>query len=172
MSVSDVLGQYRLLARCNTLWNRNLRTVIEKPRSGDDRLIDHIYRTLQHKLAADEIWISRLNGSNPTLTSLEPKVAVQCVDEFWFQRARLDENIEKTILTFRGANLQEIRCYRDFRGHFQKDTLAICVARLFNHQQHHQWRILYCPDQTASVRALGSLGLAENTVSTDPNWDC
>jgi hypothetical protein len=84
--------------------------------SDDYARIDHIYRTLQHMLAGDEIWMSRLHGNDPTLTGL-PKIRLQNLDNFSYQRISLDECIEKAILAFYTLDLLKPICYRDGEGH-------------------------------------------------------
>jgi uncharacterized damage-inducible protein DinB len=158
------------LARSNTLWNRNLCTATEKWRSDDDALIGHIHRTLQHMFAGDEIWMSRLQGNDPALTSLEPETGLQSLDEFWYQRIRLDESIEKTLSSLNTLDLHELICYRDFKGNLQSDPRAICLARLFNHQQHHQWTIVCRTEAKASVLSLHNS--PENTITANRFWNC
>lgn len=169
MLVSKILDQYRSLARSNTLWNRDLRVALRKRRSANDALIDQISRTLQHMLLGDEIWLSRLQGNDPSLTSLVPETGLQNLDEFWYQRIQLDESIEKTLSSFNAFDLQKPICYHDFEGNLQRDPAAICMARMLNHQQHHQWTIACCRQSKTSAPFLRNF---EKTTATNCFWNC
>ena len=102
--------------------------------------------------------MSRLQGNDPILASLEPEMGVKCLDDFWFQRTSVDENIEKQLSSFNALDLNELICYRDFKGNLRRDPVGICVARLLNHQQHHQWTIVCCTDARSSVLSLSNSG--------------
>src|SRR5215831_16612970 len=135
MAANEFLRQYRRLAGANALWNRNLCRVLNER---SDLRAARIYRTLQHMLAADEVWLARFNGSDPDLACLQTREC-ECEqqDEFWFRRLEIDERIGRTVERYTGVDLIEPVSYHDFRGSFQQEPLGICLARFLNHQQHH-----------------------------------
>jgi uncharacterized damage-inducible protein DinB len=139
MAANEFLEQYRRLARANAFWNRNLYRALHER---TDLRAARIYGTLQHILAADEVWLARFSGSDPDLACLEVREC-ECEQpgEFWFKRLELDETTVLTLSQFTGADLIEPVSYHDFRGSFQHDPMGICLARFLNHQQHHQFRI-------------------------------
>ena|SRR6476619_112604 len=154
MLAHDLLLQYRQSATTNALWNRNLcRLLNERPDLGGDRL----YRILQHMLAADEVWLARFDGCDPDLACLQ---WTQCArpDEIWFRRLEMDEEIVRTVSAYSGPELAKPISYHDFRGTLQHEALGTCLARLFNHQQNHQFRI--------------DDNLRRELESDDQDWNC
>jgi uncharacterized damage-inducible protein DinB len=124
MSADEFLHRYRLMARSNAVWNQTLWKELTNPGSVVDLLADRIYRTLQHMLAADGIWLSRFNGDDPDLTTLETQPETLCVEELWLQRIALDQTIERTIVGYTSSDLLNILYYRDFKGRLQQDVLV------------------------------------------------
>jgi uncharacterized damage-inducible protein DinB len=147
----DFLHQCRFLARSNTLWNQNLCKELNECGSLGDACVNGIHRVLCHMLAADQIWLSRFAEDDPDLATLEAKPRGEHIEEFWFHRLSLDQKIESTIAAYTRFDLLNVLYYRAFDGHVRHDVLGTCLARMFNHQAHHQLRIGLCSPSWSSL---------------------
>lgn len=136
------LPYFRRLARYNSWANRRLfgavgkldKTAWEAPRSG---FFGSLQKTLNHILVADRIWLSRFEGHEHGIRTLDqilyPEFAA-------LERARIaeDERIERHLASLPAAKLGEELAYRNMAGEDKRTPRGLALAHFFNHQTHHR----------------------------------
>ncbi len=110
-----------------------------------------VHGTLNHLLAADRIWMHRLQGSGPAPQAL---TAIQHEDFAALRAARVaeDARIVDYVAALSAPALERVHEYRTLNGTPQRQPLHEILAHLFNHQTHHRGQV---------HAALTRLGIAE-----------
>lgn len=110
-----------------------------------------LHGTLNHLLAADRIWMHRLDGTGTHPERLDAIV----FEEFApLRRAREleDHRIIQYVQGLESRGLEKIWNYRTLNGAPQQQPLREILAHLFKHQTHHRGQ---------AHAALTALGIAE-----------
>jgi len=96
-----------------------------------------LHGTLNHLLAADRIWMSRLTGIGDHPDNLN---AILFVDLPSLHAARVDEDgrIIDFVQGLTESALEEMWDYRTLNGTPQRQRRREILAHLFNHETHHR----------------------------------
>ncbi|MBX6320527.1 MAG: damage-inducible protein DinB [Rhodospirillaceae bacterium] len=135
-------GHFRRLACYNRWANRRLYAACGSlapgayfaPRSG---FFPSLHKTLNHILAADRIWLGRIEGRPSAVLALDqilypdfPTLAAAREDE--------DERIIRLVEDLTPQRLGEDLAYRTMAGEPQTTPLHLVLTHVFNHQTHHR----------------------------------
>jgi uncharacterized damage-inducible protein DinB len=110
-----------------------------------------LHGTLNHLLAADRIWMHRLQGSGEQPQGLNV-VLFEQLAALHAARSIEDERILGFVSSLDAAALHTVCEYRMLNGTPQRQPIREILAHLFNHQTHHRGH---------AHAALTRLGVAE-----------
>lgn len=96
-----------------------------------------LHGTLNHLLAADRIWMGRLQGTGEQPRALNA-ILFEDLASLSAARAREDERILGFAASLEEAALDAVQEYRTLNGTPQRQPLREILAHLFNHQTHHR----------------------------------
>ncbi len=137
----DMFCRFGVLARQNTEINREIYTRLGHSRFARcEAETERAVSILNHILSADRIWIERFEGGNPDLDTL----FAPCSDNFlalWEERKIEDNRIQNLFDPNSPMDLVRLLHYQDVNRRWREDSIVLAVARMFNHQVHHQWKL-------------------------------
>jgi uncharacterized damage-inducible protein DinB len=122
---AEFLNHYRSMARAYAIWNQSRWQALNESGSPSDAPADRIHRTLDHMLAADELWLARFNGEDRGIETLQAKSQAEGSEGLWLQRMILDQAIMSILAAYTVPDLLNVVHYRDFRGCGRDDVLGI-----------------------------------------------
>ena len=133
------LARYNRRANAR-LYDRCAELPDEVLREATDAALGSVLALLEHVLAADRIWLSRLQGrrvdttglSEPTFRELAPLRR---------ERDAMDDAIEVFVDEADEAFLAETLRSVDSRGEVHMDPVHRLVMHMFNHQTHHRGQV-------------------------------
>jgi uncharacterized damage-inducible protein DinB len=137
----NMFGRFQALARRNTETNREIYTRLEHWRlSRSEAEAAMAIGALNHLLSADRIWLERFEGGNPALDTLYAPASDSFV-ALWEAREIEDNRIDRLFDSNSTLDLEKILHYQDVNRRWREDPIGIALARMFNHQVHHQWKL-------------------------------
>jgi uncharacterized damage-inducible protein DinB len=96
-----------------------------------------LHGTLNHLLAADRIWMRRLDGAGEQPQALN-QVLFDDLEALRTARVAEDERIVGYVSALDAARLDAVCEYRTLHGSAQLQPLRDILAHVFNHQTHHR----------------------------------
>jgi len=99
-----------------------------------------IFKTLNHILVGDMIWMARFTGSADAPKKLD-QLLHEKFSDLSSTRADFDEKILDFAISLTDQKLQENFHYHDIAGAPHNVPLSICVGHMFNHQTHHRGQV-------------------------------
>ncbi len=96
-----------------------------------------LHGTLNHLLAADRIWMRRLDGTGEQPQGLD-QVLFDDLAGLRGARVAEDERILGYVAALDAARLDAIWEYRTLNGIPQRQRIRDILAHVFNHQTHHR----------------------------------
>jgi uncharacterized damage-inducible protein DinB len=96
-----------------------------------------VHGTLNHLLAADRIWMRRLDGAGEPPQGLN-QVLFDDREALRTARVAEDERIVGYVGALDAAGLDAVCEYRTLNGTAQRQPLRDILAHVFNHQTHHR----------------------------------
>jgi uncharacterized damage-inducible protein DinB len=96
-----------------------------------------IYRTLNHILVGDRVWLSRLTTTSHGIASLDQELYGDFAE---LRAARVTED-ERLIAVVNRLQPEEIAgslCYRNMAGEEKRTPMVQVLGHIFNHQTHHR----------------------------------
>ena len=136
------------MARYNAWQNDGLRKIVAEMDTDaltKDRgaFFGSIFKTLNHLLWGDAIWISRFDGGEqPELTLQDSVAATQPPADWAAERFRMDARITLWAQSVSAIDLVGEQTW--YSGAMDKEMSkpkALCVIQLFNHQTHHRGQV-------------------------------
>jgi uncharacterized damage-inducible protein DinB len=135
---------FETLARYNAWANRRLYRACEmlniaeylRERAPSAR---SLHATLNHLLAADRIWVARIEGRTPPNLKADQ---ILYADLVGLKVARLaeDEHIRQMIAGFPKGSLDQPLEHRNSRGERFAIPMRLVLGHFFNYQTHHRGR--------------------------------
>lgn len=123
----------RLYATCATLNDEELR----RERTGS---FGSIFRTLNHIMVGDRVWMGRFEGTDGGLTKLDALL----YDDFPALRAARgaeDARIERYAAGVSEGTLGCVLHYRNTAGKPFSDPMFLLLGHMFNHATHHRGQV-------------------------------
>lgn len=145
-----MMAEYNRWANAR-LYNATARLADELFRRPVGVYFKTLHGTLNHLLAADRIWMHRLDGTGTHPDKLDAII----FEEFAPLRAAReveDLRIIQYVHDLANGDLDKLWQYRTLRGSPQQQRLRDILAHLFNHQTHHRGQ---------AHAALTALGVSE-----------
>ena len=139
------ITNFQLLANFNTWANTKIFSSCKKLDDTEykkDRkaFFFSIYGTLNHLLVVDRAYISRIEGKNHDLKSLD-----QILYENLFQleeaRIKEDKRLVDLVNNLSKESINKEITYKGFETGNQTYTINLVLITLFNHQTHHRGQI-------------------------------
>ena len=139
------LTNFQLLANFNTWANKKIISSCKKLDDTEykkDRkaFFSSIHGTLNHLLVVDGAYISRIEGKNHDLKSLD-----QILYENLFQleeaRIKEDKRLVDLVNNLSKESINKEITYKGFETGNQTYTINLVLITLFNHQTHHRGQI-------------------------------
>ncbi len=139
------------MARYNAWQNAELTKAMESMTDADLRkergaFFGSIYRTVNHLLWGDSLWMSRFDGGeclvDTDLTKTDTTATTSTLGEWSTARFRMDARIKAWAKTVTHTDLAGDVTW--FSGALQADVSkpkALCVTHFFNHQAHHRGQV-------------------------------
>lgn len=137
----------RLYAACAEVGDAALRR-------DTDASLGSILAILEHVLAADRIWMARLEGEGgptPKRGLLEP--TFEELEPLRREREAMDEAIEAFFASAGAPFFAGVVRSVDSRGREARDPVPLAATHMFNHQTHHRGQV------HALLRAVRPKGL-------------
>jgi uncharacterized damage-inducible protein DinB len=135
-------SHFEMMARYNRWANARLYEAAAKLPGDSCRkdvglFFKSVHGTLNHILAADRIWMRRLDGKGPLPARLNE---IQHEEFAALRQAREaeDERIMGYIQGLGAGDLEKVLDYTNTRGQRFQDPLWQILPHLFNHQTHHR----------------------------------
>ena len=140
-----------LMARYNRRQNAGLFKSLESMTDADLRedrgaFFGSIFRTVNHLLWGDTLWISRFDGgegpAQTDLTKTNTTDGAKTLAEWSMERFRTDARFVTWAKGVKHLDLTGDLTW--FSGSIQSDVSkprAVCVAQMFNHQTHHRGQV-------------------------------
>lgn len=140
-----------MMARYNAWQNAELLTSLEAMTETDLRLdrgafFGSIFRTVNHLLWGDTLWISRFDdGVGPAetdLTKTDTTDMTQSLGQWSTERSRTDARFIAWADKLTEADISGDLTW--FSGSIQADiskSRAMCIVQMFNHQTHHRGQV-------------------------------
>ena len=140
-----------LMARYNRRQNAGLFKSLESMTDADLRedrgaFFGSIFRTVNHLLWGDTLWISRFDGgegpAQTDLTKTDTTDGAKTLAEWSMERFRTDARFVTWAKGVKHLDLTGDLTW--FSGSIQSDVSkprAVCVAQMFNHQTHHRGQV-------------------------------
>jgi len=140
-----------LMARYNRWQNAELLKSLESMTDADLRedrgaFFGSIFRTVNHLLWGDTLWISRFDGgegpAQTDLTKTNTTDGAKTLAEWSMERFRTDARFVTWAKGVKHLDLTGDLTW--FSGSIQSDVSkprAVCVAQMFNHQTHHRGQV-------------------------------
>ncbi|MEP5151717.1 DinB family protein [Planktotalea sp.] len=141
----------QLMARYNRWQNEELRKSLETLSEADltaerGAFFGSIFKTVNHLLWGDTLWISRFDGGDcPVGTDLtKTDTTVMCKDlaEWSLARFQTDARFVNWAKSVSHIDLSGDLTW--FSGSIQRDVSkpkGACIAHMFNHQTHHRGQV-------------------------------
>lgn len=134
---------FQTLARYNAWANRRLYGAIgelppaeiEAPRIG---FFPSLWKTLNHLIVADRIWLARLTGIADSQTKALDQIMATDFADLTAQREALDGRIRAMVEALPPARLSEILAYKTTAGIAFETPVDFVLGHMFNHQTHHR----------------------------------
>ena len=105
-----------------------------------------IWRTINHLLWGDQLWLSRFDGgigpANTDLTQTDTTDMTQTLAEWSTERFRLDARFVAWAKSVTNTDLAGDLTW--YSGSVQAEITkprALCVLQMFNHQTHHRGQV-------------------------------
>ncbi len=133
------------MARYNAWQNRSLSTCIKALddtalRQDRKAFFGSIWKTANHLLWGDQLWMSRFDGGHGPSTGIPDSVGLHDDTQLWLDdRLRTDQRIERWAGKLRQVDLVGPLVWHS--GAANKTMIkptALCVVHFFNHQTHHR----------------------------------
>ena len=146
------IANFQLLANFNTWANTKIFSSCKKLDDTEykkDRkaFFSSIHGTLNHLLVVDRAYISRIEGKNHDLKSLD-----QILYENLFQleeaRIKEDKRLVDLVNNLSKESINKEITYKGFETGNQTYTINLVLITLFNHQTHHRGQIHNMLSQT------------------------
>ncbi len=138
----------RTMARYNAWQNESLMTAADGLTDEERRLdrgafFKSIHGTFNHILWADEVWLSRLTGSEkPSVGGRDSSIYVDDWEAFRKRRRERDQTILDWAESMDGDWLcGTLIWYSGAAGREIGKPRAFAIAHVFNHQTHHRGQI-------------------------------
>jgi uncharacterized damage-inducible protein DinB len=138
----------RMMARYNAWQNKGLRGIVQAmPPVELDRdrgaFFGSILATLNHLLWADQMWMSRFEGTPPPAAGIKDSVRLTPTAATWeAERFRTDGRISLWAEGLGALDLAgPLTWYSGILGRELTKPKAQCVAHFFNHQTHHRGQV-------------------------------
>lgn len=140
-----------LMARYNRWQNADLTKSLETLSDADLRadrgaFFGSIFRTVNHLLWGDTLWISRFDGgegpAETDLTKTDTTDTTQTLAEWSRERAQTDARFVTWAKGVTDPDLTGDLTW--YSGSIQSDISkprAMCIAQMFNHQTHHRGQV-------------------------------
>lgn len=127
------LANERLYAACATLSDEELR----RERTGS---FGSIFRTLNHIMSGDRVWMGRFEGVDAGIA----KPGALLYDDFpalRAARAAEDARIERYAAGVSEETLSSVLHYRSTAGKPFSDPMSLLLGHMFNHATHHRGQV-------------------------------
>jgi uncharacterized damage-inducible protein DinB len=139
-------GRYfAMLAAYNAWANRRLFEACERLSATEymqERacFFGSLHATLNHILAADRVWMARIEGQTPSNLKFDQ---ILYGDLIGLKVARIaeDERIRIIVAGVTEERLDQLVEYRNARGDRIAAPLQLVLGHLFNHQTHHRAQV-------------------------------
>lgn len=141
----------RTMARYNRWQNAELTKSLETMTDADLRadkgaFFGSIWRTVNHLLWGDMLWLSRFDGGQgPAQTDLsktDTTDTTQNLSEWATERFRLDARFVAWATGLTNTDLVgDLTWYSGSIGAEISKPRALCVVQMFNHQTHHRGQV-------------------------------
>ncbi|MHA7875804.1 DinB family protein [Roseivivax sp.] len=138
----------RQMARYNAWQNRQLGAAFRalgeaRLKSAGAGFFGSIFRTANHLLWGDTVWLARFTGSPlPEGGIPESPEFTASLEEQERARAALDARLTHWARGLESATLQgDLSWYSGVAGREVSRPMALCVTHFFNHQTHHRGQI-------------------------------
>lgn len=141
-----VTAEYcQTMARYNAWQNKSLSACVKELEDKElhkDRkaFFGSIWKTANHLLWGDQLWMSRFDGGYGPSTGIAESVALHDDTQLWLDdRLRTDQRIERWAGKLRQVDLVGPLVWHS--GVMNKTMIkptALCVVHFFNHQTHHR----------------------------------
>ena len=139
------LTNFQLLANFNTWANKKIISSCKKLDDTEykkDRkaFFSSIHGTLNHLLVVDRAYISRIEGKDHGLKSLDQ---ILFVSLFQLEEARIkeDKHLVDLVNNLSKESIHKEITYQGFETGKQTYTINLILITLFNHQTHHRGQI-------------------------------
>ena len=139
------LTNFQLFANFNTWANKKIISSCKKLDDAEykkDRkaFFSSIHGTLNHLLVVDRAYISRIEGKDHGLTSLNQ---ILFVSLFQLEEARIkeDKHLVDLVNNLSKESIHKEITYQGFETGKQTYTINLILITLFNHQTHHRGQI-------------------------------
>lgn len=138
----------RTMARYNAWQNTGLRSIVQSMDEGELRrdrgaFFGSIWKTVNHLLWADQIWMSRFEGLAKPAGGIVESLDYMSNPGTWAaEREQTDERIGVWASRLGARDLEGDLKW--FSGAAHKDIVmprSLCVMHFFNHQTHHRGQI-------------------------------
>lgn len=137
---------FQVFARYNTWANQRIYTAvaklseaeIKKPRPA--AYFGSILGTLNHILVGDQIWMSRFEGGEHGLESLD-QVLFDDFEDLKIARREEDRRILTFVDRMSSPYYERVLAYKTMEGAAKSGTYAQLFSHLFNHQTHHRGQV-------------------------------
>ena len=143
---------FQLLANFNTWANTKIFSSCKKLDDTEykkDRkaFFSSIHATLNHLLVIDKAYISRIEGKNHDLKSLDQ---ILYENLFQLEKARIkeDKRLVDLVNNLSKESINKEITYKGFETGHQTYTINLVLITLFNHQTHHRGQIHNMLSQT------------------------
>jgi uncharacterized damage-inducible protein DinB len=96
-----------------------------------------LHKTLNHILAADRVWLGRIDGTPGGVTALD-QILHPDLASLRDARAAEDARLLALIEAMTPARVDETLAYRNMAGEARTAPMRVVLTHLFNHQTHHR----------------------------------
>ena len=139
------IKNFQLLANFNAWANTKIFFSCKKLSNVEykkDRLafFSSIHGTLNHSLVVDRAYISRIEGKDHGLESLN-QILQDDLSRLEEERIREDNNLIHLVNNLSEENVNKPITYKSFETGDQNSTINLILITLFNHQTHHRGQV-------------------------------
>ncbi|MDX1400664.1 MAG: DinB family protein [Kiloniellales bacterium] len=137
---------FQVFGRYNAWANQRLYAAVERlpadeiSKKRDSAYFGSILGTLNHILVGDRIWMSRFEGSDHGIDSLDQEL-YDDLKSLSIARREEDRRIISFVDRMRTENYAQSLRFRNMKGEANAGTYGQLFTHLFNHQTHHRGQV-------------------------------
>jgi uncharacterized damage-inducible protein DinB len=149
----DLLAHFQMLARYNRIADERIYECCAQLDDAEYRRqrtgsFGSIHALLNHILLGDRIWMARFRGGGQVTPPLNT-VLFESFPQLWSAREKEDAEIESFFGGVDQGFSERELVYVNSQKRECRDSAAMAVSHLFNHQTHHRGQIHVMLSQTS-----------------------